>query len=85
MNHIPKNIGQAYITAVVTISKFEMIQSKKMWNCSVKIINVHGIVDGIHPQIIGTTISETTFEPPPSIHRLDPYHKDVIIKFTPLV
>ena len=62
VNHIPKNIGQAYITAVVTISKFEMIQPKKMQNGSVNIMNVHGVIDGIHPQIIGAAISETSFK-----------------------
>ena len=48
VNHIPKNIGQAHIAAVVTVSKFEVIQPKKMKNGRVNIMNVHGVVDGIH-------------------------------------
>lgn len=57
MDDIPKHIRQPHVATVVTVGEFQVIQAQEVENRRVDIVHVHGVMNGVHAKVIGTTIA----------------------------
>ena len=57
---MPMDISQSIVTTLVTIGELFVVNSEKMQDCRIKIVDVYRISDDIVAVIVGLTESDTT-------------------------
>ena len=56
VDHITEHIGQAHVAAVVAVGELEVVQTEQMQNGRVDVVDVHGVMDGVHAEVIGAAV-----------------------------
>ena len=60
MGYVSVNVGQAEISAAVTVSQLFVIEAQQVKHCCMKIMYVHPIFNGVDAKFVGCTVNMTS-------------------------
>ena len=63
MHHIAVDISEPEITTPEAIGQLLVINTQQVQNCSVEVMNVYWVLDGVVAQFVGTAMGNTALDP----------------------
>src|SRR5438309_2832805 len=62
VHHATVNVGQPEVAAAVAVGEFLVVNAQQVKNGGVEVMDVHGLIDGVHAEIVGGAVHHAALD-----------------------